>query len=77
MKKFRKNESGFSATELLIIVVVLILVGVAGWFINKEHNNINSTNSKTVSCPAGKEVAVSAANGEQRCVNDNYNGTTD
>jgi Tfp pilus assembly protein PilV len=44
-----KNESGFSVVELLLILVVLALIGVAAYFVAKHVNTTNRSNTTTSS----------------------------
>jgi hypothetical protein len=38
MHTLKRNEQGFGAIEALLILVIVILIGVAGWFIYKNHH---------------------------------------
>lgn len=47
MKRF-KNESGFSAVELLLTLIVVILIVFVGWYIyHTDHKTTTSANSST------------------------------
>jgi len=43
MKRISKNQKGFSAVELLIIVVVIGLIGGAGYAVYKNHHKTSTT----------------------------------
>ena len=47
MKYLRKNKSEFSLVKLVIIAVVIVLIGLAGWFIY-EKNAIATPSTKWV-----------------------------
>jgi len=51
MRKLDKNEAGFSAVEAILILVVLAVIGVAGWLVYKDHHKttITQTTTKTTS----------------------------
>jgi hypothetical protein len=50
MNKIKRTEKGFSAVEILIAIVIIILVGVIGYMVFKNHQQAktNQTNSKTI-----------------------------
>lgn len=52
MYKMRKNEKGFGAVELLVIIVIIGLLGVVGWqFFSRQKDtksSENTTNSEQV-----------------------------
>ncbi|MDB5170525.1 MAG: hypothetical protein JWO35_219 [Candidatus Saccharibacteria bacterium] len=52
MSKLRNNQSGFSAVETILVLVILALIGVVGWY-------VYSTNSKTskILSEAGTQTA--------------------
>ena len=57
MGKLRNNEHGFTAFELVLVLIILILVGVIGWFVyDKNHKTTPastiSTTKTTPSTPA-------------------------
>jgi Tfp pilus assembly protein PilE len=46
MKKIQKNEFGFSAVEVLLVILILVVIGAAGYLV--YHNNrktVNATNA--------------------------------
>ena len=47
MKQLKKNEHGFSAVELVLVLVIVALIGIVGWMVYKNHNK--STPATTVS----------------------------
>jgi hypothetical protein len=65
MGKIRRNEAGFSPTEVILVLVIVALIGVVGWFVYKNHNKIanNSTTtaSTTPTTPAKSTTAQPAA----------------
>ena len=46
MNKISKNKKGFTAVELVLVVVVVALIGVVGWLVYK-HDHKSSTASVT------------------------------
>jgi len=38
MSKISKNENGFSAIEIVLIIAVLVLIGLVGWLVYKDHH---------------------------------------
>ncbi len=53
MGKIRKNEEGFSVVEVVLVLVIVGLIGVVGWFVYNNHNKKTtpsvSTNTTTKS----------------------------
>jgi Tfp pilus assembly protein PilV len=45
MKKIQKNESGFSAVEVLLVILILVVIGAVGYMV--YHNNHKTTASVT------------------------------
>lgn len=56
MGNIKKNETGFSAVELLIILVVVALIGGVGYFVYKSHHKTTpaSVTTSTTTKPATK-----------------------
>lgn len=59
MGKLRNNEKGFGAVEGLLIVAVVVLLGVVGYMVYKNHNKTTTpttasttTSTKTTTTPA-------------------------
>jgi hypothetical protein len=46
-----KNQRGFGAVEIIILVVILAIIGVGGWYVWQSQNNsnpsVNNPNSQT------------------------------
>lgn len=52
----KKNQSGFSAVELLILLVVIGLIGGAGWYVwQSKSKNSSSNNTQTTQNEASKQ----------------------
>jgi Tfp pilus assembly protein PilV len=47
MKSLKKNESGFSAVEIILVLVIVALLGVVGWFVYNRNQDNKSTNNTT------------------------------
>lgn|GEM_PF-1803979 len=47
MGKIHKNERGFSAVEGILVLIIIVLVGVVGWFVFKNHKKTPVTNTST------------------------------
>ena len=45
MGNIRKNETGFSAVEVVLVLVIVSLIGVVGFMVYKNHNKKTATNS--------------------------------
>jgi hypothetical protein len=41
-----KNESGFTGLEVLFVILIVLIIGVAGWLVYKDHHKtINSSST--------------------------------
>ncbi len=50
MGKLENNQKGFSAIEIVLVVVILALIGVVGWLVYKNrHQSTNTVNSAKTS----------------------------
>lgn len=51
MKRLDKSEQGFGTAEGILIVVIVVLIGVVGWFVYKNHNKTvtSATTTSTTS----------------------------
>lgn len=64
MKTLKQNSYGFSVIELFLVIVVLAVVGTAGYFVSKRGTSISSkqftfpTGQLTYSLPDGWTRAV-------------------
>lgn len=38
MDKIKKNEAGFSAVEMTLVIVIVALIGAVGWLVYKNHH---------------------------------------
>jgi hypothetical protein len=47
--KLRNNQKGFGAVEGVLIVAVVVLLGVVGYMVYKNHNKTPANNSKNIS----------------------------
>lgn len=58
MKTLVKNDSGFSAFEAILILVVLTAIGFAGWLVYKDHHKTPVANATTTSNNASTNSAT-------------------
>jgi hypothetical protein len=49
MKKFRNNEAGFSVIELVLALAIVVLIGISGWLIYRDHHKSTTTTTKSTS----------------------------
>src|ERR1035438_1728382 len=49
MKKLRNDNSGFSAVEVILVIAVVILIGVVGWLVYKDHHKTTTADTTTTS----------------------------
>jgi Tfp pilus assembly protein PilE len=62
MNKLKNNHSGFSALEVILVVIIIGLLGTVGWLVYKNHNkktnaavvnkNINNKNTFSSNTPS-------------------------
>lgn len=53
MSRISKNEHGFGAVEVVMVLVIVALLGVVGWFVYDRNHN-KTTNTSTSTTPATK-----------------------
>ena len=56
----KNNEKGFGVLGLLLIILTILLIGVAGWYVWNKQQKDDAT-SKTTSSASGKKAAESGA----------------
>lgn len=49
MSKLQKNESGFSAVEVVLVLVIVALIGTVGWLVYKNHHKTTTAAITTTS----------------------------
>lgn len=47
MNKIQRNEAGFGALGVVLVMVVLLAVGAAGWFVYSKNQDKNDTKTST------------------------------
>jgi hypothetical protein len=47
MGKLHKNEDGFGTIEIILVIFVVVLMGIAGWLVYKNHNKTNDAKTTT------------------------------
>ena len=57
MKKLSKNQKGFTAVETVLVIAILVLIGVVGWLVYKNHHK--TTTSTTYSSTAKTSTSSS------------------
>jgi hypothetical protein len=58
MGKIRKNEVGFSPVEVILVLIILALIGVVGWFVYENHNKTNTPSSTTSASTTKQNTSV-------------------
>lgn len=48
----KTNQKGFSVVEGFLILVILGIIGVAGWYVMKANKNVDKTNTGTIKSSA-------------------------
>lgn len=68
MNKLKQNESGFSAVELLLVLVIVVLLAVVGWFVFTHNYTLQpkaeTTNQNIQSEPKKDPIAAKPTNAE-------------
>lgn len=65
MYKLFKNQNGFGAAPLLLVVVVIALMGFIGWYVLKHKNTLNNVSVLTVSSTTPPEKTKSTSSTTQ------------
>jgi hypothetical protein len=73
MSKIQKSEQGFSSVEAMLILVIIVLIGIIGWFVYKDHQTATNTTKTNVTAtnnhgPSTKTTTVKAAIANQNVV---------
>jgi cytoskeletal protein RodZ len=62
MDKLNKNNKGFGSVELVLIVIIIAMLGVVGWFVYKnQHKTTTSTPVTKSTVPATKSTKTTPA----------------
>lgn len=59
MGKLQSNQKGFSAVEVIIVIVVVALIGTVGWLVYKNHHKTTPTNIATTSSTKSSSTSSS------------------
>ena|SRR5688500_12456392 len=51
MKSFKKNQSGFSAVEMLLVLAVVVILGAVGWYVWRSNNKTDNDSKKSSPTP--------------------------
>ena len=63
MNKLKGKQLGFSVVEVILVVAIVVLIGVIGWFVFKNQNktiSITSTSSSTKTPTLTNKIATTA-----------------
>jgi|SRR3989344_6256642 len=63
MKTLKNNESGFSAVEVILVIIIVALLGIVGWFVYKNQNKTttpSTTANTTTSTPTETTTTTNA-----------------
>lgn len=62
MGKIKNNNDGFSAVEVVLVLVIVGLIGVVGWIVYKSHHKATTSSVTTTSStkPAATQKATTA-----------------
>ncbi|MDB5185394.1 MAG: hypothetical protein JWN38_1202 [Candidatus Saccharibacteria bacterium] len=47
MRKFQKQQDGFSAVEAILLLVIVAIVGFVGWYVLNANQNTDEVNAET------------------------------
>jgi hypothetical protein len=61
MNILHKNESGFSAIEAVVVLVIVVLIGTVGWLVYKNHHKTTTPVITTYVSKAKKTTITSPA----------------
>jgi len=52
VEKYKNNQKGFSAVEVILVLIIVALIGVVGWLVHKNNNTSATTKARpNVSTP--------------------------
>jgi cytoskeletal protein RodZ len=61
MGKLNNDNNGFGGVELLLAIVIVVLLGVVGWFVYKDHNKTTTAKVATVIKTVTKTTAATSS----------------
>src|ERR1700683_3369487 len=61
MGKFRNSQAGFGIVEVVIVLVIVAIVGAAGWLIYKNHHKVTPATTMSSSSETNKPATVPAS----------------
>lgn len=64
-----KDQSGFGAVETILVIIIIALAGVVGWFVYDRHNNKTTTPTSSATIPPSTTPTNNTA--EQTAASDN------
>jgi prepilin-type N-terminal cleavage/methylation domain-containing protein len=57
MNKISKNQKGFSAVEIVVVILIIGIAGSIGWYVVKHNNKSTTSNSNSSQCsPIGQST---------------------
>ena len=59
MRKLQKNENGFSAVEIVLVLVIIVLIGAVGWLVYKDNHKNTTTSAKSTSASTKSSTSTS------------------
>lgn len=57
--KLKDDEKGFSALEIVLVIVIVLLIGLVGWFVYKSHSKTTTTPVATNLTPSKPTTSTS------------------
>lgn len=61
MNKLHKNNKGFSTIEIAVAIVIVVLIGVAGWLVYKNHHKATAPSTISTKVKTTKDESKNTA----------------
>jgi len=68
MGKLNKDNKGFGGVELLIVIVVVVILGLAGWFIDRHYHKSTATSAQSSSYALNSNTGTGIENSSRTLV---------
>ncbi len=77
MAKIKLQQSGFSAIEGVLIAVIVIIIGVVGWYVFSAQKKTNTVLNTGTTTPSSQSAATATQTASKSTTTSNSPGASD